>query len=232
MKAYAIVMPNHEVSEKGFSTLLESSKSVENKFDIERFDAVTEDFVDIKMKEQGLRWNWPDSGIVYDTESGLRKHAYGGKPKKRYACAMSHWFLWKKCYLDDEPILILEHDALFIEKLKPKYILNSKYNVVGLNNPKNATRMAGIFNAIVQKGNRDIIPCPIVDKMEIPQGLAGASAYIMKPKGAKDVLKAVEKYGLWPNDAILCQQLVPKMGVTGKYYTTIQGLPSTTFTND
>jgi GR25 family glycosyltransferase involved in LPS biosynthesis len=62
----------------------------------------------------------------------------------------------------------------------------------------------------------------------VPQGLAGNSAYIIKPKGAEELIMAVEKYGAWPNDAIMCKQLIPNMGVTRRFYTKVQGLPSTT----
>ena len=42
------------------------------------------------------------------------------------------------------------------------------------------------------------------------------------------LIAAVEEYGLWPNDAIMCRQLIKKLGVTRKFYTLVQGLPSTT----
>ena len=236
MKAYAIVLQDNEVSKRGFTALQESSEAVGNKFDIEIFDAITSDIVKEDMENEKLIWKWPDSlmleyGQLKDS-SGLRKHDYGSShPLRRRACAMSHFHLWKKAMNEDEAILILEHDAVFVEKLKSKSILKSRYDVIGLNDPRGATRMAGTFHAIVQKEKRRFLPCPIIDRMEVPQGIAGASAYIIKPKGAKNVIKACYEYGLWPNDAILCQQLVPKIGVTKKYYTKVQGLPSTTTTN-
>jgi hypothetical protein len=69
---------------------------------------------------------------------------------------------------------------------------------------------------------------PWIDKPVVPQGLAGNSAYIIKPAGAKQMLDLVNEFGLWPNDAIMCRQLVPKLGVTRKFYTTRQNIKSTT----
>ena len=71
-------------------------------------------------------------------------------------------------------------------------------------------------------------PAPYIDDLKVPQGLAGNSAYIIKPSGAIKMLKLVEEYGLWPNDAIMCKQLIPNLYVTRKFYTTIQNLKSTT----
>jgi len=69
---------------------------------------------------------------------------------------------------------------------------------------------------------------PDIDEFNVPQGLAGNSAYIIKPAGANNLLNAVKEHGLWPNDAIMCKQLIPRLGVTKEYYTRVQGLPSTT----
>jgi len=33
------------------------------------------------------------------------------------------------------------------------------------------------------------------------------------------LIAAVQRYGLWPNDAIMCKQLVPRMGVTKMHFT-------------
>ena len=62
----------------------------------------------------------------------------------------------------------------------------------------------------------------------IPQGLAGNSAYIIKPWAAKKVIQEVKEIGAWPNDALLCYQNFSFLAVTKKYYTRVQGLPSTT----
>jgi GR25 family glycosyltransferase involved in LPS biosynthesis len=159
----------------------------------------------------------------------MRKRAYQTRdPLARMACALSHYKLWLKSIETNEPILVLEHDSRFLHRLDPQPILESKFNIVGVNDPIGATRLARKFSEKVKSYNKDIVPIPTIDNFDVPQGLAGNSAYIIKPAGAKAVVQAVKEYGLWPNDAIMCKQLIKKMGVTQQYYTVVQGLPSTT----
>lgn len=231
MQAYAIVMRGHNVSEGGYQTLVESSKSVGNDFTIRRFDAIIADNVDEHMQKEGLEWKWPDKGGMYHEELNMKFHAYGGPPKRRHACAMSHYYLWDKSIELNEPILILEHDAKFIEKFDYQYVIDSDYQCIGINDPKMATRLYQRFHSTVQAAEGPLLDCPVIDNMYVPQGIAGGSAYVIKPRGAEKVIAAAHKYGLWPNDALLCQQLFPWLGVTKKYYTTVQGLRSTTFSN-
>jgi GR25 family glycosyltransferase involved in LPS biosynthesis len=72
-------------------------------------------------------------------------------------------------------------------------------------------------------------PVPTIDEMDVPQGLAGNSAYMISPKGAKKLLDKVREVGMWPNDALMNKQFFPWLEVVYPYYTTIQrGLRSTT----
>ena len=229
MITYSIVIPNNQVSFDGYENLKKSSKTVGNKFRVEKFDAVTADIVNTVMAGNGLKWNYPWEGETIDFASGLTKRAYPTTYKeRRIACFASHYLLWHKCKKLDEPILVLEHDAIFIHQLDYQFILDSKYDIIGINNPLMATRRAQKFYDAVKGHSQEIQPVPDIDEFNIPQGLAGNSAYIIKPAGAANVLAAVDQYGAWPNDAIMCKQLIPNMGVTRRFYTKVQGLPSTT----
>lgn len=229
MKAYCITMKDHKISEKGFSDLQKSSRDVNNNFEIEKFDAIIQDNVRRYMDERMLVWNYPWTGSYIDSDTQLRKTAYGTRIKeRRMACSMSHFILWENCVKDNIPYLILEHDAIFIHKLNYENILNSHYGIVGLNDPHMATRLYDKFNIVVKNNPNELQDVPIIDKMDVPQGLAGNSAYIIKPESAKYMIGLCYKHGLWPNDAIMCKQLVPNMGVTKTYYTKTQQLGSTT----
>jgi GR25 family glycosyltransferase involved in LPS biosynthesis len=229
MKAYVITIKNVDLSEMAAKTCIHSSKRVKNPFDIEVFDAVIPPAVGVEMEKYDLTWNYPWDGEVRDIKSGMRKRAYQTRdPLARMACALSHYKLWLKSIETNEPILVLEHDSRFLHRLDPQPILESKFNIVGVNDPIGATRLARKFSEKVKSYNKDIVPIPTIDNFDVPQGLAGNSAYIIKPAGAKAVVQAVKEYGLWPNDAIMCKQLIKKMGVTQQYYTVVQGLPSTT----
>lgn len=228
MKAYAIVIKGNNLSEAAFKTLDESSVRVGNNFPINRFEAVTPDYVDETIKEHGVRWNYPWVGKEQCLQTGLLKAAYKtDNPKARVACALSHYLLWKRCEETDEPLMILEHDAKFVEKIDFD-INDSKMYIIGINNPLGATRRAREFYTTIINNKPWIQLVPKIDHYDIPQGLAGNSAYIIKPEGASRMLKLVREHGLWPNDALMCRQLVPRLGVTKKFYTQVQGTRSTT----
>lgn len=230
MKSYVITIKGNQVSESASAHCIESSKEVGNDFDIEVFDAITPPKVNKLLRDYKIQWNYPWEGEVFDFRTGLKKTAYPTVNRDaRIACALSHYTLWKECAYGSENFLILEHDARFIRKLDTGIDIDrSKFLIVGINNPLFATRKSQLFKKIIDESNRSIIVAPTIDSHEVPQGIAGNSAYVMKPKGAEKMLKLVEEHGLWPNDALMCRQLVPMLGVTKTFYTEVQGTPSTT----
>ena len=239
--ARAIVIQGHAASEQGYENLRASNNMFNNRFTVEKFNAITPTNVEAEMVKLKIRWNYPWEGVKQDLATGLKKSAYPTKnPLARVACAVSHYKLWQACFRLNKPILIMEHDAIFIKRLNPYYdILDDKrYDIIGLNWPIGNTRRAQAFldkrnalrRALAKKAliDTDIVPVPTIDNFDVPQGLAGNSAYIIKPNGAKNLLAAVQQYGLWPNDAIMCKQLIPRMGVTNGDFTNTQGTASTT----
>jgi len=229
MIAKAITIKGNEVSLNGYKALVDSSKKVENDFDIQMHEATTADMAQVTLRGCGFKWTYPWEGETIDFASGLTLKAYPTTYReRRIACAMSHYRLWYESMTKDYPILILEHDALFVHKLDYGYILDSKYDIIGINTPLMATRRAKNFFDMLKGKSQEIQPIPDIDEFNIPQGLAGNSAYIIKPNGARAVIEAAKEYGMWPNDAIMCKQLVKNMGVTRRFYTKVQGLPSTT----
>ena len=229
MKAYAIVIKNNPVSELGYEHLVATSNKVGNDFDIERFDAITADNAMNNLLGLALKWNYPWDTPVRDIATGLLKTPYKTTNyNTRIACSLSHYILWRNCFNSNETFLILEHDAVWKQKL-PEWIAEDiHYDIIGINDPYGATRLSKRFHEEVQRKESLIQRAPEIDSDYVPQGLAGNSAYIMKPTGAKKMLDLVSEYGLWPNDAIMCRQLIKTLGVTKKYYTGVQGLPSTT----
>lgn len=228
MKVHAIVINDHHVSEGAFEELVRSSEAVGNDFIINKFEAATPKTIKSIMDQHKLKWNYPWVGKEMCLRTGLLKSAYKtDNPKARIACAVSHYLLWKACKDADEPYMILEHDARFVEKVDFD-VNDTNMFIVGINNPLGATRKSREFYTSIINDNRWIQPVPKIDHFDIPQGLAGNSAYIIKPKGAEIMLDLVKQHGLWPNDALMCRQLVSKLGVTKKFYTQVQGTRSTT----
>lgn len=231
MKSYAITLKGNKISEQGFDALWLSSKKLGNDFNIEKFEATDHIKVGEEMSRWDLFWNYPWEGKVTDLATGLIKSAYPTVVKtKRMAAAVSHFRLWTECFEKKEPLLILEHDAIFRKKLDYQLLLDSKYDIIGINEPRGATRKSAEFHRLIQKNKNEIQPVPSVDDYNIPQGIAGNSAYIIKPEAAEKLISLCFNHGLWPNDAIMCKQLVDNLGVSRTYYTNIQRLQSTTTT--
>lgn len=229
MKAFVIRIKDDELSEQAAKRLVQSCS--DKHIDFVMYDAITPNVVDLLMSNSQIKWNYPWEGVVNDIQTGLIKRAYPtADPKKRIACFLSHWKLWNACVAYDEPIIIHEHDAIYGEgaKLPVKDFRKSHFDIIGFNGPANATRLALNYDAEVQKQPGEIVRAPKIDDDRVPQGIAGNSSYYIKPSGAKKLIELVKEYGAWPNDAIMCRQLISTLGQTKKYYTTVQKLPSTT----
>jgi len=230
MKAFAIVVPNNNISMSGFNELNESYKKYGHAEGLEMHEAIELHKVEGFCGGNGLVWNYPLEGQISDIKSGLIKSAYQTADlRKRMSCFLSHWYLWQKCKTLDETILILEHDARFIKKLPAdSTFARANYDIIGINDPSMATRKSKVYHDKILERSEFFQPVPRIDEFNVPQGLAGNSAYVIKPEGAKLMIELTQEYGMWPNDALMCYQLVPRLGVTRNFYTRIQGLRSTT----
>ena len=196
-------------------------------------DTIYDDTVECFGRD--VNWTWPTShsGEGLDFSTGLYKRMYEAKDQKRViACALSHFRLWKKCVELDEPIVILEHDARFIREFDLSDFDDVNWGAVGLNDPRGNTRKGRRFHDLVASCGEGIHRVPIIDEPTdppLPMGLAGNSAYAIKPAFAKKLLQEVKRVGMWPNDAIMCRQLFPMdLKVAYPYYTNVEEGTSTT----
>lgn len=165
---------------------------------------------------------------------------------------VSHMRCWLVAATYRHPCVILEHDAIFVKKLD-FYEKASEENggrsldhvgsgIIGLNNPKGATRKSSVYyDSVVESinkstpqqqtyGRHQVVDAPWVDdNRDAPQGLAGNSAYIIKPDMARSLFTKCEEIGLWPNDALMCKQIFPfKLKQIYPFVTELQGVKSTT----
>lgn len=230
MKTYVITLSSNKSSFNQADKLVNSSIDVGNEFPIEKFLASEPKDVEDQMKQFAIRWNYPWNGKqINDIASGLVKTGYQtADPNKRVACFLSHYRLWKRCVEIEEPILVLEHDAFFTKKLDIQGLDKSHFNIIAINEPQpGATPKAQDYrDYVIRQADGVGIPCvvkvPYVKSMEHPAGLPGNSAYYIKPKGAEKLLDLVKKYGAWPNDAIMCRQLLMgDLGITYPFYTKV-----------
>lgn len=230
MRAKVITLSGNKDSFAQADVLIDSSTQHKNNFVIEKFAASTPDSVIDEFKSRKLQWNYPWTKEILDFASGLKKSPYEtADPKKRMACFMSHYRLWELCVQQDESYMILEHDAVFTRKLELAPLENSRYSIISLNDPRGATRRAQAYHEAISFD--EISPAPWIDEPNVPQGLPGNSAYYIKPKGARKLLNLVKEFGAWPNDAIMCKQLMPgRLGCLGHYATKVQASHQSTTT--
>lgn len=234
MKAYIITMERSPVSISGAGKLAESIRKYAPKVEPIVWAAVTPE--DSRFDQYKDLWNYPWTSPETCPISKIVKTPYRtSTPKGHVACSVSHYLLWEKAARSDKPIMVLEHDAIFVQPFKLYKHEIENWNAIGINNPIGATRKSGEYNAQTQKTAAanlyadPIVSVPWVDNQKsIPQGLAGNSAYIITPKGGKILLELIDKYGMWPNDALMCKQLMDGLGQTHTYYTQVQRLGSTT----
>ena len=238
-KAFIISMINDHSSTVALRKCLLSIKSTGSHINPFIMDATTPLNLQEHLKTFNLtvdNWTYPKSPAEQKTDinSGLVLTGYRTNDlHKVISCLVSHMRLWRLCTELNENIIILEHDAIFTKKFKIEDLKESfTGGVLGLNSPLGATRRAKVYDREVKintiEQHKIICDAPWIDKKHIPQGIAGNSAYLIKPEAADHLLKKIEKVGMWPNDALMCKQFFPWLQQVYPYYTTVQGTKSST----
>lgn len=209
MKAYVITLPNHEYSEQKAQRCINTAKEI-GKITVEKFDAVKKEQAKDVMLSFGLQWTWANNNKSHTIcpITKLKQHPYkGANLNAKIGCSMSHYLLWKRCVELDEPLLILEHDAVFIRRF-PNFDFTG---ICQINDPngagKNGRRLS---EKMIEQNKHGVSPktSNTTDPL-VPDGLAGNSAYVIKPWAAKEAINKTAEVGLWMNDALLCIQLFP-----------------------
>jgi GR25 family glycosyltransferase involved in LPS biosynthesis len=215
--------------------LIESIADTDSKIKPIIFEATTPETIESHLQNEfqyfdgsTFKWTWPTDASQnhLDMKTGLYKFAYDAlNQDKKVACSISHMRLWDLCATKDKPIIIFEPDAMVTRKIDTSQLKGHK--VVGLNDPRGATRRSNVFHEKMRNG---IHPVPSVNNSGEfePQGLAGNSAYYIEPEGARELLDKVKDYGMWPNDAYMCKELFPWIRVVYPYYTKVVPTVSTT----
>jgi hypothetical protein len=207
MKAYVITIADNPYSESCALRCIESAAMF--RIEVEPFPATGKEDAMAELGRQGLQWNWPSRVAIPCRASGLTMHPYRTSDvRARIGCALSHYRLWKMAL--SEPLLILEHDAVFLRAL-PREAFPEDADAIMLNDPAGATPKGKWWSEYLTAKGPGIHRKTQVLVDGRPDGLAGNSAYVITPKGAQRVLAAIERTGLWPNDATLCRQLVPDL---------------------
>jgi GR25 family glycosyltransferase involved in LPS biosynthesis len=229
MNGYIIGDRNNPTSVKGMNGCAASMAQLKQDFTIQFVQQTSPDTLAEHMKPfPGLYWNYPlNDGKRTDEKTGMILQGYRTNSlSKVFACLISHARLWLRCVQKNEPIMILEHDAMFTRKFDPDFEWEG--GVLGLNDPRGATFNSAQYHVLVASKGEGVHDAPYVADVSRPQGLAGNSAYIIKPFAAKELLEKLKETGGWPNDALICNQHFDWIKVLYPYATGLQNIRSTT----
>lgn len=174
--------------------------------DVRPFWSTPVDQVEAECKRCGIRWTWANGNRSKSVcpITGLKQHPYRTKDvRMRMGCSLSHYQLWERCAETGQPILILEHDAVFDRPL-PNHEWRGATMV---NDPRGASPNGERWAAALKAKGAGIHPKSVMNHDDVPDGLSGGSAYVITPETAAKAIETVAKIGMWPNDAILCRQL-------------------------
>jgi hypothetical protein len=187
-KAYIIRIPDYEVSMQKAERAAESCELA------------------------GMDWEYWDA---YDgVQNPIQPPAHhGGVPamvkvtdhymtRGEVACALSHISLWQKCVLDDQPLVILEHDSVMMQPYAHHAVFNS---ICYLGS-----------NEQVNQGWQVLPTPPHASEGPNYHFICRAHAYAIDPAVAKNMLAHVLKYGInAPLDILLRADIFPihQMGV-------------------
>jgi len=227
MKAYVITILGHEYSESVARRCIESADQFG--ISVETFSAVTKDTVAETMAKENLQWSWANMNTAKNRcpYTSLEQFPYRTKSlEAKMACSMSHYMLWKHCVELDEPILILEHDAVFVAPLPAIQFEGA----IQINDPAGGGYRGQDHSKIMRDrgtvGVHPLTPKRPLDSM-IPDGFSGNSAYIVKPWAAYKFKQAYKNHGVWPNDATICLQQFPWLQELYPFVTVVKQTHST-----
>jgi GR25 family glycosyltransferase involved in LPS biosynthesis len=202
VKAFVITLRGHEYSERKAERCIQTARDIGG-IEVERFDAIDWRQAEAEMERQGLRWTWAKLNTADDVckFTGLKQRPYGNLLPKM-GCALSHLVLWQRCVQDQEPFMILEHDAVFERRFDP-FAFGA---ICQINDPDGATPRGRWWSEQMRERGPGVYAKTHIFPDDVPDGLAGNSAYVIKPHAAQAAVNKVTEIGLWPNDALLCRQ--------------------------
>lgn len=237
---------SNRVSVVGMRNVIDSITETKSNLTPIIIPATTPETLDRDLKYYDMtvkKWNYPAPGKVKnDLRTGLKLTGYLARDERKViACAVSHYRCWQLLTVLGGGV-VFEHDAIVKKKISPGKFQFPHYGIIGLNDPRGATRKSMLYHERTidskhvspvtlegEEGDKfTITEAPWVDDdRTVPQGLAGNSAYFISQARARTMVNLVETYGLWPNDALMCKQLVSCKQIF-PYMTGLQRIQSTT----
>ena len=180
MKSFHIVLPGHYLGEK----LGDKNIKIAQKFGL---DARLHAGVDGKnTKDLFKKYN-----ITKFAHKGMKSFGQRG-------CFLAHYQLWTECVKLNEPILICEHDGVFIRKL-PENVLNNFSDILRLDA---YCHWKEYYIQDVEKSKLSKITYATLPT-DFKTYYVGYYGYIIKPCGAKKLIEKSNTTGAMPVDQFI-----------------------------
>ena len=191
MKAFIIRLKGHELSEKVANDCI--SQAIKFGVSVESFDAIWgKDYLD-HMQRTGLK--------LGDNKKTMTLGHYGN--------FFSHYYLWKRCLKLNEPLLILEHDGYLVRQL-PEDIMENFVDILKLDceNPYADNYAQKIENNLLKPVEYIHSIEGIHKKKKLGWYTWGSYGYVIKPSGAKKLVRWVKANGFTSTDNQIADKVV------------------------
>jgi GR25 family glycosyltransferase involved in LPS biosynthesis len=172
-KAFVITIPDHPHSQHLSDQCIESG-TIFN-WSLKKFDAING--YNLLIND----WNYYNIRLPENIKGERSKFL---KRKGVQGCFLSHYLLWKKSIDINEPIIVLEHDAIITDFWKPIEV---------------STDVLKLFS---------ISYSSVKDDMFTGTWQVGAQAYIITPKGAAKLIKWIDDNFAYHADTLLGNKII------------------------
>jgi glycosyl transferase family 25 len=172
-KTFVITIPNHPHSQSMSKQCIESGAVFE--WNLEKFNAI--DGYNLSIND----WDYYNIRLPENVKGERSKFL---KRKGVQGCFLSHYLLWKKSVDINEPIIILEHDAIITDFWKP---IDVSTDVLKLFTVSYSSVKDDTFTGTWQ---------------------VGAQAYIITPVGASKLIAWIDKNFAYHADTLLGNKIV------------------------
>jgi hypothetical protein len=176
--AYIIYLPNVEVSVSLANRCLDSCKQVGQKATLyEAFDGTSGEIrIPNNLKDQ----SWIKWLKITDHQQSIAE----------IACSLSHLSLWVKCMEQDQPIIVLEHDAIMVKPYTDHLI----YNAISYLGCLDQINSKNIINSVIP-------PFSAINKNW--NFINRAHAYCIDPPVAKKLFTSVLDRGIFESADVM-----------------------------
>jgi GR25 family glycosyltransferase involved in LPS biosynthesis len=155
---------------------------------------ITERFYSfLKLSLDKFNWNWSAFSAIdgweltdYDwlkINVNIKKESKISKSRGAQGCFYSHFLLWKKCLDLNEPIIILEQDAIALSSWIPTEMNFDMIKLGYLFKTSRLDKQTGVW-------------------------FPGSWAYLLSPEGAKKLIAFSEKNGVIPVDRLFGNNVI------------------------